>query len=154
MNFFEFSTNGRYHRDMKILKVLASNSKQFRVYGIFKNGKLMMIGEGTAKYCIFLNNLCLTSGLKNSPGYVFSLRKLKNDIKIALNYWYWAIGKPIKIYHAVYICEKKDVALQLSKVFFNSNLLNNLNLIWWKYELNFFLGSLTIFHWSETIFHN
>ena len=27
---------GRYHRDMEILKILASNSKQFRVYGIFK----------------------------------------------------------------------------------------------------------------------
>ena len=34
--FKNFFTNGRYHRDMKILKILASNSKQFRVYGIFK----------------------------------------------------------------------------------------------------------------------
>ena len=36
MDFSEIFTSGRYHRDMKILKILASNSKQFRVYGIFK----------------------------------------------------------------------------------------------------------------------
>ena len=35
MDFFEFFTNGRHHRDMKILKILASNSKQFQFYGIF-----------------------------------------------------------------------------------------------------------------------
>ena len=29
-------TSGRYHRDIKILKILDSNSKRFRVYGIFK----------------------------------------------------------------------------------------------------------------------
>ena len=34
--FLEIFTSGRYHRDMKILKILASNSKRFRVYGIFK----------------------------------------------------------------------------------------------------------------------
>ena len=27
---------GRYHRDIKILKILVFNSKRFRVYGIFK----------------------------------------------------------------------------------------------------------------------
>ena len=36
MDFLEIFTSGRYHRDMKILKILASNSKQFRVYSIFK----------------------------------------------------------------------------------------------------------------------
>ena len=36
MDFLEIFTSGRYHRDMKILKILASNSKRFRVYGIFK----------------------------------------------------------------------------------------------------------------------
>ena len=36
MHFLEIFTSGRYHRDMKILKILASNSKRFRVYGIFK----------------------------------------------------------------------------------------------------------------------
>ena len=29
-----------HHRDMKILKVLASNSKQFGVYGIFKKQQI------------------------------------------------------------------------------------------------------------------
>ena len=36
MEFFEIFASGRYHRDMKILKILASNSKRLRVYGIFK----------------------------------------------------------------------------------------------------------------------
>ena len=36
MDFLENFTSGLYHRDMKILKILASNSKRFRVYGIFK----------------------------------------------------------------------------------------------------------------------
>ena len=44
MDFLEISTSGRYHRDMKILKILlASNSKRFRVYGIFK--KLQIDGD-------------------------------------------------------------------------------------------------------------
>ena len=34
--FLEIFTSGGYHRDMKILRILASNSKRFRVYGIFK----------------------------------------------------------------------------------------------------------------------
>ena len=37
MDFLEIFTSGSYHRDMKILKIFASNSKQFRVYGILKN---------------------------------------------------------------------------------------------------------------------
>ena len=32
----EIFTSGRYHRDMKILKMLASTSKRFRVYDLFK----------------------------------------------------------------------------------------------------------------------
>ena len=36
MDFLEIFSSGRYHRDMKILKILAPNSKRFRVYGIFK----------------------------------------------------------------------------------------------------------------------
>ena len=36
MDFLEIFTSGKYHRDMKILKILASNSKRFRVYGILK----------------------------------------------------------------------------------------------------------------------
>ena len=36
MDVLEDFTSGKYHRDMKILKILASNAKQLRVYGIFK----------------------------------------------------------------------------------------------------------------------
>ena len=36
MDLLEIFTSGRYRRDRKILKILASNSKRFRVYGIFK----------------------------------------------------------------------------------------------------------------------
>ena len=36
MDFLEIFNSGRYLRDMKILKILASNSKRFRVYGISK----------------------------------------------------------------------------------------------------------------------
>ena len=43
MDFLELFPSGRYHRDMKILKILASNSKRFRVYGIFK--KLQIDGD-------------------------------------------------------------------------------------------------------------
>ena len=40
MDFLEIFTSGRYHRDMKILKILASNSKRFRVYGIVKKWQI------------------------------------------------------------------------------------------------------------------
>ena len=35
IDFFEIFTSGRYQRDKKALKVLASNSKHFRIYSIF-----------------------------------------------------------------------------------------------------------------------
>ena len=45
-------------------------------------------GGGGRQYYIFLDNFCLKyiqiSDLKNSPGYVFWLKKLKNDIIIVL----------------------------------------------------------------------
>ena len=45
-----------------------------------------MIEVCPAKYYIFLDTLFkITSGLKNSPVYVFLLKKLKNDIEIVLN---------------------------------------------------------------------
>ena len=47
-----------YHRDMKILNILGSNSKRFRVYDIFKKWQIVVI-EGTAKYYIFLDNFSL-----------------------------------------------------------------------------------------------
>ena len=35
MDVFEIFTSGRYHGDMKALKILASKSKDFRIYGTF-----------------------------------------------------------------------------------------------------------------------
>ena len=40
MDFFEIFTSGRYHRDMKALKILTSNSKDFRMYGTFKKWQI------------------------------------------------------------------------------------------------------------------
>ena len=40
MEFLEIFTSGSYDRDMKILKILASNSKRVRVYGIFKKWQI------------------------------------------------------------------------------------------------------------------
>ena len=62
MDILEIFTSGRYHRDMKTLKILlASNSKRFRIYGIFK--KLQINddkgGGGVTKYNNFLDNFCL-----------------------------------------------------------------------------------------------
>ena len=36
IDFFKIFTGGGYHRDMKALKILPSNPKYFRIYGIFK----------------------------------------------------------------------------------------------------------------------
>ena len=36
MDVLEIFASGTYDRDMKILKILACNSKQFRVYGVIK----------------------------------------------------------------------------------------------------------------------
>ena len=44
IDFFEIFSNRKYRKDMKILKILASNSKRFRFYGIFKKDKMMIEG--------------------------------------------------------------------------------------------------------------
>ena len=59
--FFEILTSDRYHRDMTVFKILASNSKHFRIYGTFNK---LQIG---VPWLMFQT----TSGLENSPGYVF-----------------------------------------------------------------------------------
>ena len=70
---------------MKILKILASNSKRFRVYDIFKIWKIEDDRDrGSGQILHFLRSIPLKviSGLKDSPGYVFWLKKLKNDFKL------------------------------------------------------------------------
>ena len=74
--------------------------------------KLMMMGQGR----VFL--LKVTWGLKKSPEYVFWLKKLKSDHKLALkSTGITLLANPTKMYHAVYVSEEKDVALCLSKPF-------------------------------------
>ena len=63
MDFLEIFTSVRYHRDMKILKILACNSKQFRVYSIFKKKQIDDDRDGEAKYYISLDNFCLKYSL-------------------------------------------------------------------------------------------
>ena len=38
--FFEIFTTGRYHKDIKALKMLASNSKCFRIYDTFNKWQI------------------------------------------------------------------------------------------------------------------
>ena len=78
MDFLEIFTSGSYDRDMKILKILASNSKRVRVYGIFRQWQ---IDDDKGGGCQIRQFFKVTFGLKNSPGYDFWLKKLKNDIK-------------------------------------------------------------------------
>ena len=73
-----------------------------------------MLIEGGAQILHFLRSFLfkIISDLKNFPGYVFWLQKLKYDIEIALKPTGIKLyANPIKIYHVVYVCEKKDVAL-------------------------------------------
>ena len=44
------------------------------------------------------------------------------------------------MYHAVYICEKKDVALSLNKTIFNRTLLNTMKLLGEKMSSSSFLA--------------
>ena len=69
MDFLEIFTSDRYHRDMKILKTLVSNSKRFRVYGIFNKWQIDD-DRGGAQILHFLWQFLLKiiSGLKNSAG--------------------------------------------------------------------------------------
>ena len=60
MAFFEIFISGRYHTDMKILKILASNSKQIRFYGIFEKWQ---IGTRCTPADIFLVNVFLKQPL-------------------------------------------------------------------------------------------
>ena len=49
-----------------------------------KNDKLMIVCGSQILHFLRLLLLKITSGLKNSPGYIFLVKKLKNDIEIVL----------------------------------------------------------------------
>ena len=70
---------------MKVLKILVSNSKWFRVYDIFYKWQIDDDREGV-QILHFVGQLLIkiTSSLKNVPGYVSGLLKMNNDIKIVL----------------------------------------------------------------------
>ena len=75
-----FFTSDKYHRDMKILKILASNSKQFRFYGIFNKWQIDDDSGGREGR---------TSCLKYSPGFVFLTQETqKGHQNCPKTYWY------------------------------------------------------------------
>ena len=55
-DFFEIFISGNYHRERKILKILACNSD---FMASSKNETFMLIGAGRTRYYIFLDNFCL-----------------------------------------------------------------------------------------------
>ena len=59
MDVLEIFASGTYDRDMKILKILASNSKQFRVYGIIKTLQIDDDNGRTTKYKNLSDNFYL-----------------------------------------------------------------------------------------------
>ena len=58
MDFLEIFTSGSYDRDIKILKILGSNSKRVRVYGIFKKLPIDDNKGGGHQIQQLLDNLC------------------------------------------------------------------------------------------------
>ena len=81
MDCLEIFACGKYDRDMQILKILASNSKQFRVYGIFKKWQIDDDRGGSQiQHFLRLLLLKITDGLQISHDYVFWHKKFKNGI--------------------------------------------------------------------------
>ena len=156
LDFLEISTSGRFHRDIKILKILASNAMQFRIYGIFR--KLQIDDdEGGLPNTTFFE---ITSAWNNLWSWKFSwVSFLTQEIQkwhqnCPKTYWYYAIGKSDQNLLCGIYLKKMIWHYNWVNLFFNHTFLNTINLIWWKNELKFFLGSLTIFNWSQTIFQN
>ena len=80
---FETFTSGRYYRGMKALKILACNSKHFRIYGNFKKWK---IGVPRMKFeiLLFFDNFCFKQPLvlKIHRGLFLDSRKSKMTSKL------------------------------------------------------------------------
>ena len=84
--FFEIFTSGRHQRDMKALKILASKSNNFKIYGTFNKWQ---IGVPRLRFSILLFLIISVSNNLWSwkfTGYGFWLKKFKNDIEIALKH--------------------------------------------------------------------
>ena len=84
MGFLKFLPVGKFHRDIKIIKILASNSKHFRIYGISKKWQ---IGAGRFKYYIFFDKFCFKQPLvlKIYLGMFFDSRNSEMTSKLASN---------------------------------------------------------------------
>ena len=102
--FFETFTSGRYYRGMKALKILACNSKHFRICGNFKKCK---IGVPRMKFEILL--FLITSVSNNFWSWKFTgvcfltQESQKWHQNWPKPYWFWTIGKfyqnlPFSIY--------------------------------------------------------
>ena len=100
--FFEIFTSGRYHRDKKSLKILASKCKHIRIYG------------KVANWCASLDILNITFSLITSvsinlrswifTGVCFLFQEIQKwYANCPETYWFWSIGKsyensPFSIY--------------------------------------------------------
>ena len=60
--FFEIFASGRYHRDMKILKIKPLTPTGSELMAFLKNDNLMII-EGWPNTTFFLDNFCLKQPL-------------------------------------------------------------------------------------------
>ena len=96
---------------MKILKMLASNSKRLRFYSIFKKWK---IGNGNALANILNTTSSQITSAQNKlwswklSWVSFLTQKFQKwYVKCSKTYCYWAIRRSYQIYHAVYICKKE-----------------------------------------------
>ena len=86
--FLKFLLVVRYHRDMKILKILVSNFKHFRIYGTFlKMANWHWTCPGSHfKYFIFFDNFCFKQPLVLIYlGMFFDSRNSKMASQLLLN---------------------------------------------------------------------
>ena len=74
---YETLASGRYHTDMKALKILASSSKNLEFMVLLTNNKLMSLGCHF-KYYFFFDNFCFKHPLvlETHRGMFFDLEKL------------------------------------------------------------------------------
>ena len=84
MDFIEICTSGRYHREIKILEILAANSKWFRDYDIFKKWQIDDDMGEASKYNNFFDNFCLKQPLvlKILLGMAFDSRNSKMTLEL------------------------------------------------------------------------
>ena len=136
MDFFEIFTSGRYHSDMKILKILASNASIWEFMVFFKNSKLLCL-EWHFRYYVFVDNFCSKQPLvsKFHQGMFLDSKNLKMTSKLSYCLLVLSYRKiQLKFIIQCISVKEKDVAL-----FLDHTVSNIINLMWWKDELKFFI---------------